>query len=460
MFRQYSPGFDIETSSNTWVCACIGCDDEDISFVELPARIGIQDPRDPFDLDVFSIVPIGSRFLNPIVDIKSQMNYYCVNKFPLDSDNALLEYTYTFIYGKQESSPGYHPSNNHLAEMISHLRAAPWYGDILVVKSRAGSRGQQLVNVQESELDMIGQILRQLMIGGYIGHVEMAQATLNRLEDDRFAQSFREAGPSISCIYELVWYIAEFCDWDTIAQLSNCNRYLRSLTQQIMAKKLRRFMLPYVPEDSLKRFFSLLSESRAVVTGGLLHAMLLSFADPIYHTVKLFQLEMVVPDNGGRVGFTEAREVKTAEPYAPWSRRTTLLTKQSLPDKLRICLMGSNSEDITPIVLSSPHTSGMNILTSCRIYCLYPSLLRRGENMVVSRSNLVSDLSDTTFQPFNFGLRMYLYGRYFGYGARSCGENCPALWRDIKSMSIEGTSMTATASRSRMDFKVLASFGG
>lgn len=110
---------------------------------------------------------------------------------------------------------------------------------------------------------------------------------------------FREAGPSISRIYELIWYITKYCDWDTIAQLSNCNRYLHSLTQQVMFKKLRRFMLPYVPDDSLKRFFSLLSETRAVVTGGLLHAMLLSFADPIYHTIKPFQLEMVIPDNGG-----------------------------------------------------------------------------------------------------------------------------------------------------------------
>lgn len=96
--------------------------------------------------------------------------------------------------------------------------------------------------------------------------------------------------------------------------------------------------------------------------------------------------------------------------------------------------MGSNSKDVAPIILSSPHTSGMNILTSCSIYCLYPSLLRRGENMVVSRSHLVCDLSNTTFQPFNFGLRTYLYGRNWGYGSRACGENCPALWRDFKSM--------------------------
>lgn len=53
--------------------------------------------------------------------------------------------------------------------MIAHHDAASWYGDIIVVKSRAGSQGEQLVNVQASDLDLIGQMLRQILIGGYIG---------------------------------------------------------------------------------------------------------------------------------------------------------------------------------------------------------------------------------------------------------------------------------------------------
>lgn len=68
-------------------------------MVDLPARIGIEDPRVPFDLDVFSFVSIGCSFLNPVVDVTK--NQYSVNKFPLDSNNPPLEYTYTFIYGKQ-----------------------------------------------------------------------------------------------------------------------------------------------------------------------------------------------------------------------------------------------------------------------------------------------------------------------------------------------------------------------
>jgi hypothetical protein len=87
-----------------------------------------------------------------------------------------------------------------------------------------------------------------------------------------------------------------------------------------------------------------------------------------------------------------------------------------------------------PIILSSPHTSGMDFLTSSRIYCLYPTLLQRGENIIVSRSNLFYEGPDTGFLPFNFGLRSYASTRDWVSQRRPCGAQCPALWREMKSL--------------------------
>jgi hypothetical protein len=137
----------------------------------------------------------------------------------------------------------------------------------------------------------------------------------------------------------MVYHIAQFCDWNTFVQLGNCNRFIRSICQQIMYKQIVRFIGPYVCKHRLHRFFDLLSETNSVVTGGIIHAMLLAFADPIYYTVKPYQLELIVPDVDGHamslwirffanLGFRSKREVETADPYSEFSRRTVILDNE------------------------------------------------------------------------------------------------------------------------------------
>lgn len=107
-------------------------------------------------------------------------------------------------------------------------------------------------------------------------------------------------GRAVAGIYELVFMIATYCDWITLLQLSNCNKNFRSIIQQFMLQQIRSFLGPYLGIEHLPRFFELLAESNAAVTGGLIHAMLSSSSESIYYTIKPRQLDLVVPHNGGR----------------------------------------------------------------------------------------------------------------------------------------------------------------
>lgn len=102
-------------------------------------------------------------------------------------------------------------------------------------------------------------------------------------------------GPTVAHIYELVYAIACHCDWITLLQLSNCNKDFRFIIQNFMRQQIRRFLGPYIKNDRLPRFFELLTETKAAVTGGLIHAMLASSSETIYYSIKPTQLELVVP---------------------------------------------------------------------------------------------------------------------------------------------------------------------
>lgn len=93
------------------------------------------------------------------------------------------------------------------------------------------------------------------------------------------------------------------------------------------------------------------------------------------------------------------------------------------------------SDDIIPVILSAPHTAMLNVLTSTRIYCFYPALLRRGENLIISSNR---DRQDTNahngFRAFNFGLRSYASTEDWHFQGRQCVDQCPALWRSVKGL--------------------------
>lgn len=97
--------------------------------------------------------------------------------------------------------------------------------------------------------------------------------------------------------------------------------------------------------------------------------------------------------------------------------------------------METISADIIPAILTAPDTAMCNVLTSTRIYCFYPALLRRGENLMMVTNRHHYDLENHNgFRPFNFGLRTYRSTQDWHHQDRQCNDQCPALWRSAKEL--------------------------
>ncbi len=132
--------------------------------------------------------------------------------------------------------------------------------------------------------------------------------------------------------------IASHCDWITLIQINNCNRRFRALIQDIVRKRLKMFLGPYFGVDNLPQFFNLLSKTNAVVVGGVIHAMLSSYSEPIYQTIKPKQLDMVVPHHQGHgfvawtrflitLNFNFLYDTASSNTYKHLSKRTVTMKR-------------------------------------------------------------------------------------------------------------------------------------
>jgi hypothetical protein len=88
----------------------------------------------------------------------------------------------------------------------------------------------------------------------------------------------------------------------------------------------------------------------------------------------------------------------------------------------------SATPSLLPVVMAFGHTSFCNLLTDSNLYCLYPELIHRGENLRINTDQEFS--CNTVLVPFNYGLRTYSSASQWRFIGRTCGIHCVAVWRD------------------------------
>jgi hypothetical protein len=103
-------------------------------------------------------------------------------------------------------------------------------------------------------------------------------------------------------------------------------------------------------------------------------------------------------------------------------------------DNKTLYLLESKTNETLPLVLSAPFTSMMDILSSTRIYCLYPDLLVSEENLSNNRSFLRHGRQADGLRPFNYGLRTYMSTDIWSTSDRTCDDNCPAILREVQGL--------------------------
>lgn len=161
-----------------WKCALVGSNSHRISLVDVPQRIGTRSktPLTPMDLDVFLWIALPESRVTTILDVNA--NQLSVMQFPFDGPD-ILDGIYTFYFHEQVrqhnilwqhclmlTNPGSKrklgSEVNNLAALLTNDKAAPWYGDILVIKQ--DKLGHQVVNVNEMDIAVICRILRRYTV--------------------------------------------------------------------------------------------------------------------------------------------------------------------------------------------------------------------------------------------------------------------------------------------------------
>ena len=95
---------------------------------------------------------------------------------------------------------------------------------------------------------------------------------------------------------------------------------------------------------------------------------------------------------------------------------------------MTLTLIESNGPNILPVILQAPHTSSLNILTSTRLYCFYPTLFASSKG--IRMKHWIRFYSP--FSHFNFGLQIYRTTSI--WIDAPCGDTCPSLWQHTKDL--------------------------
>ncbi|PPQ72061.1 hypothetical protein CVT25_013478 [Psilocybe cyanescens] len=233
---------------------------------------------------------------------------------------------------------------------------------------------------------------------------------------------------------ELLWKISESCSWSSLVALNATNRRFRRLIQEFICRRVKTFLVDFLPVDAVVTLFGLLRIHEGVIIGPIVRCIM-SVHTTIYRRINPRQLDIILPSssawsslqellmsNGYLVDHTGRVDSRLSVGYKTFK-------KFLLFDGSRVvCILSTRTQATLRGLLMSQLSSQLFALSPTRIYCFYPELFAR-EEFVVLRNDCHL-MRGIPFEEFNFGLT--------GIGQASvpdmkCGESCPVLWRKASS---------------------------
>ncbi|KDR68038.1 hypothetical protein GALMADRAFT_146771 [Galerina marginata CBS 339.88] len=255
----------------------------------------------------------------------------------------------------------------------------------------------------------------------------------------RIRKSAGVANAPAAAVYgaaELLDMILELSCWTALMNMAQANRDLRFLVLDTFRKRVRRVLEHYIPSHEVEGFFELLHSTQSGIVGGVVRTMMVCHL-PAYVGIFPTHLDIVVPHGHlvsafsrwrrylGALGYTASNVTLRVGGTKDFHSRTIELSARN-DRQVSVRLTESRSTKLLPVVLGGPNTSNFFVLTSDRLYCLYPELFRRNIN-IASRPRRRNEC----FTSFNYGLRVLHSTRDLGL---PCGLSCPAVWRSTLSL--------------------------
>ncbi|RDB19173.1 hypothetical protein Hypma_014208 [Hypsizygus marmoreus] len=221
-------------------------------------------------------------------------------------------------------------------------------------------------------------------------------------------------------------HVLDFCDWATLVAISHTNQGARDNVHRVFREKLTRVVSRLLENWQFRAIFRQLDVTGAMIVGPIPWSVMtidvdtpdhnlpndINIVTPIYtfqSWVNLLQYIgycLVDGSNLPNMGIT----IGNAKRFWSPSQSSSIL------------IIESCSPSILSPVLSLPFTSEMSLISTSRLYCFYPSLVK--ENMTLSGFRYTSD--DEIARWTSRGVK-HFYSTY--EWKKACGSACPAIWR-------------------------------
>ncbi|KAF9553061.1 hypothetical protein CPC08DRAFT_767813 [Agrocybe pediades] len=239
----------------------------------------------------------------------------------------------------------------------------------------------------------------------------------------------------INC-FELVELVAKHVSLHTLISISQTCTAFKHTVYRLLRSRLHYHLYKFVDDSLVNDVFDLLQLTRGGIVGGLVRIMV-SIHDPLYRRVHPTRLDIIVPSGGepsnrmrwnnlmARCGYRQEGVAFHHRFDYPCCSSVTTYTNGTRHRS--ICIIESRNEwAITPLLYFG-HTSNAYLLTTTRIYVMYPAMHALEKNLCINRY----DANDVIL-PFNYCLRTIFSTRT--WVQRPCGDICASAWRSVKNL--------------------------
>ncbi|RDB16873.1 hypothetical protein Hypma_002447 [Hypsizygus marmoreus] len=243
---------------------------------------------------------------------------------------------------------------------------------------------------------------------------------------------FRGAGAKVYNLNQFMYSVLELCSWSDLMTMSHASRLGREQVLLLIRSRIARFLGRIVPQYAFTDFFTTLAVSKAAIYGSIPWAVFTVDVDLGARVIPR-DLNIVIP-NGlfqiwleffNSIGF---KNICTLDPLPLHLHGVaTMGYRMWKNNRLTITITESCTSKILPVILSSPVTTHMNVITSSHLFCFYPGLTAQ-RRAVAGFMEALTSISSDLFK------RSVLYSLSPRYFSAQCGLACPGLWRRTRGL--------------------------
>ncbi|RDB28620.1 hypothetical protein Hypma_015883 [Hypsizygus marmoreus] len=209
--------------------------------------------------------------------------------------------------------------------------------------------------------------------------VKIDTTELNKLVESK-RSTYTGLHGRVYMINEVMLMVMESSSWKSIVALSHVDQVGRMRAQYYYRARLAGVLTHILPCEAFRPFFALLSSSKAAIYGSVPWAVF-STSIRLRGSAIPTDLNIVIP-RGQFPAWYKLLNASGFKDYSiiyPWpsylDNVAAICHRFWKPLNLTVTVIESLTQAILPVIVSSPITTHMNIITASHFFCFYPDML-------------------------------------------------------------------------------------